>query len=69
MRQEAYRVAYEEANWELKDIVGQFDALSERKDQVERVVGVLKPFVSFAMPTGGTEQKVGEWPLKKPTLS
>jgi hypothetical protein len=56
MRQEAYRVAFEEANWELKDIVGQFDVLSTRKVQVEKVVEVLKPFVSFSAPAAGTEQ-------------
>ncbi|HWA96615.1 MAG TPA: hypothetical protein VG844_18610 [Terracidiphilus sp.] len=60
MRQEAYRVAFEEANWELKDIVGQFDLLSARKDQIEKVVDVLKPFVSFGVQNPVSEQVAGE---------
>ncbi|MDE3200999.1 MAG: hypothetical protein KGN79_08760 [Acidobacteriota bacterium] len=60
MRQEAYRVAFEEANWELKDIVGQFDLLDARKGQIEKVVNVLKPFVSFSAPSAGGEQGLGE---------
>lgn len=60
MRQEAYRVAFEEANWELKDIVGQFDLLNDRKVQIEKVVNVLKPFVSFSAPSAGSEQGLGD---------
>ncbi len=60
MRQEAYRVAFEEANWELKDIVGQFDLLCARKDQIEKVVDVLKPFVSFSVQGTVNEQGAGE---------
>lgn len=60
MRQEAYRVAFDEANWELKDIVGQFDSLAARKEQIERVVEVLKPFVGFGGQIAGTDQKAGE---------
>ena len=64
MRQEAYRVAFDEANWELKDIVGQFDGLRARKDQIERVVEVLKPFVSFGGQIAGSEQKAGDQTLE-----
>jgi len=60
MRQEAYRVAFDEANWELKEIVGQFDNLNSRKDQIEKVVEVLKPFVGFGGQNAGTDQRAGD---------
>ena len=47
MRQETYRTAYDEANAELQDIIVQFDELCLRKDQVEKVVEALKPFVGL----------------------
>src|SRR6266568_22093 len=47
MRQETYRTAYDEANAELQDIILQFDELCLRKDQVEKVVEALKPFVGL----------------------
>jgi hypothetical protein len=60
MRHEAYRVAFDEANWELKEIVGQFDSLAARKEQVEKVVEVLKPFVGFGGQNAGTDPRGGE---------
>jgi hypothetical protein len=47
MRQETYRTAYDEAHAELVDITAQFDALRLRKEQVERVVDALKPFIGL----------------------
>lgn len=42
MKQETYRFAYEEANAELREILGQFDLLQARKSQIEQVVEALK---------------------------
>jgi hypothetical protein len=42
MTQETYRFAYEEASAELRDILGQFQALAARKEQMEQVVEALK---------------------------
>jgi lipopolysaccharide biosynthesis regulator YciM len=47
MRLETYRTAYDEANAEMQDIIAQFDELCLRKDQVEKVVEALKPFVGL----------------------
>jgi uncharacterized membrane protein len=46
MRQEVYRVAYDEASAELSEIVGRFEQLRVRKDRVEKVVEALKPLVT-----------------------
>lgn len=46
MRQEVYRVAYDEANAELSEILGKFEQLRLRKDRVEKVVEALKPLVA-----------------------
>ena len=45
MRQEVYRVAYDEASAELSEIVGRFEQLRTRKERVEKVVEALKPLV------------------------
>lgn len=42
MTQETYRFAYEEANAELREILGQFKQLEARKEQMEQVVAALK---------------------------
>jgi hypothetical protein len=42
MTQETYRFAYDEANAELREILGQFEQLQARKDQIEQVVDALK---------------------------
>jgi len=47
MRQETYRVALDEASAELRDILQQFDALRLRKEQIEKVVEALEPFLSL----------------------
>jgi hypothetical protein len=43
MNKEAYRFAFDEANAELAAIVGEFEALRQRKERVEKVVEALKP--------------------------
>lgn len=48
MRQEVYRVAYDEASAELSEILGRFEQLRLRKDRVEKVVEALKPLVMAA---------------------
>ncbi len=42
MTQETYRFAYDGANAELREIVGQFEQLQARKEQIEQVVEALK---------------------------
>jgi hypothetical protein len=46
MRQEVYRVAYDEAHAELTEILGKFEQLRVRKDKIEKVVEALKPLLS-----------------------
>ncbi|HEX4285413.1 MAG TPA: hypothetical protein VHZ28_09970 [Terracidiphilus sp.] len=46
MRQEVYRVAFDEASAELSEILGKFEQLRLRKDRVEKVVEALKPLVA-----------------------
>ena len=57
MRQEVYRVAYDEANAELSEILGRFEQLRLRKDRVEKVVEALKPLVANEAASLATEQK------------
>jgi len=45
MRQEVYRVAYDEASAELSEILGKYEQLRLRKDRIEKVVDALKPLV------------------------
>jgi len=45
MRPEVYRVALDEANAELSEILGKFELLRLRKDRVEKLVEALKPLV------------------------
>ena len=51
MRQETYRFALDEASAELRDILQQFEALRLRKEQIEKVVEALKPFLSLQTET------------------
>ena len=43
--EEIYRVAYEAAQAELTEITAEFERLRTRKEQVERLVLVLKPII------------------------
>jgi hypothetical protein len=46
MRQEIYRVAFDEAHAELSEILGKFEQLRLRKERIEKLVEALKPLVS-----------------------
>lgn len=45
MRQEVYRVAYEEASAEMSELLSRFEQLRLRKDQMEKVIEALKPLI------------------------
>ena len=45
MRQEVYRVAFDEASAELSEILNKFEQLRVRKERVEKVVDALKPLI------------------------
>jgi len=46
MRQEVYRVAFDEASAELSEILSKFEQLRLRKDRMEKVVEALKPLIA-----------------------
>ncbi|HUN86218.1 MAG TPA: hypothetical protein VMU48_17695 [Terracidiphilus sp.] len=56
MRQEVYRVAYDEAKAELGEILAKFEALRVRKDRIEAVVDALKPLMVAEAPTAGPDR-------------
>lgn len=45
--QDIYRAAYDEATLELRKIHTEFEELSQRREQIAKVVEVLKPEVGF----------------------
>jgi hypothetical protein len=53
MRQQTYRTAYDEAHAELQDITVQFNELRLRKEQVERVLEALRPFIGLVSEPAG----------------
>ena len=55
MRQDTYRVALDEAAAELSGIVTQFEALKAKKEQIERVVEALRPFLGLQAETPTVE--------------
>jgi hypothetical protein len=55
MRQETYRVALDEASAELQDIVVQFEALKAKKEQIEKIVEALRPFIGLQAETPTVE--------------
>lgn len=46
MRQEVYRVAFDEAKAELSELLSKFEQLRQRKDRIEKVVEALKPLMA-----------------------
>ena len=56
MRQEVYRVAYDEAKAELGEILAKFETLRLRKDRIEAVVDALKPLMVTETPTVGPDR-------------
>jgi hypothetical protein len=55
MRQETYRFALDEASAELRGIVAQFEALKAKKEQIEKVVEALRPFIGLQSETPTVE--------------
>ncbi len=55
MRQETYRFALDEATTELHDIVNQFEALKAKKEQIEKIVEALRPFIGLQAETPTVE--------------
>jgi hypothetical protein len=51
MRQDVYRVAYDEANAELLAITKRFEELKGRKTSLEGVVAVLRPMLGIDAPS------------------
>lgn len=47
MRQETYRFALDQATAEFNDIVAQFESLKAKKEQIERIVEALRPFIDL----------------------
>lgn len=60
MKQEVYRFAYEEANSELTEIVGEFEQLRARKERIEKVIEALRPFAGPDVQVAATDQKAVE---------
>jgi hypothetical protein len=56
MRQEVYRVAFDEASAELSEILSKFEQLKLRKDRMEKVVEALKPLVAAEAPAYSSER-------------
>lgn len=54
MRQDVYRVAYDEAISELGEILKSFEQLRLRKERVEKAMEVLKPLVSLSASSSAT---------------
>jgi hypothetical protein len=57
MNKEAYRFAFDEANAELSQIVGEFEQLRARKERVEKVVEALKPLAGIDGQSSSSEKK------------
>jgi hypothetical protein len=51
MRQETYRFALDQATAELSDIVTQFESLKAKKEQIEKIVDALRPFIGLQAET------------------
>lgn len=58
MRQDVYRVAFDEATGELNEILGMFEQLRLRKDHLEKAIEVLKPLVTLEAATLASGQAV-----------
>jgi hypothetical protein len=58
MRQDVYRVAYDEANAELVEITKRFEELKGRKTSLEGVVAVLAPVLGMEVPSHAPVQPV-----------
>jgi hypothetical protein len=61
MRQDVYRVAYDEAHSELLEISKRFEELRQRKESLESVVIALGPMLGV-LPATQAPQSTGEVP-------
>lgn len=59
MRQDVYRVAFDQANAELNEILSKFEQLRARKERIEKVVDVLKPLVGSELQSAPSETLAG----------
>lgn len=66
MKQEVYRFAFDEANAELAQIIGEFEQLRQRKDRIEKVVEALKPLAAAGDAQGAQQERKG---AEAPTYS
>jgi len=55
MRQETYRFALDQATEELNNIVTQFESLKAKKEQIEKIVEALRPFIGLQSETATVE--------------
>jgi len=55
MRHETYRFALDQATAELNEIVAQFDSLKAKKEQIEKIVEALRPFIGLQSETPTVE--------------
>lgn len=62
MKEEVYRFAFDEANSELAQIVGEFEQLRMRKDRIEKVVEALKPLAGNELQAAPAERKSSDAP-------
>jgi len=62
MNKEVYRFAFDEANAELSQIVGEFEQLRLRKERVEKVVEALKPLAGVDPQPAAGEKKDSQSP-------
>lgn len=62
MKEEVYRFAFDEANAELTQIVGEFEQLRMRKDRIEKVVEALKPLAGNDVQGASAERKSSDAP-------
>lgn len=62
MKEEVYRFAFDEANAELTQIVGEFEQLRMRKDRIEKVVEALKPLAGSDAQGAPAERKSSDAP-------
>jgi hypothetical protein len=62
MKEEVYRFAFDEANAELSQIMGEFEQLRQRKDRIEKVVEALKPLAGNEAQGAAGDRKASEAP-------
>ena len=64
-----YRVAFDAANAQLTEISAEFERLRLRKEQVERLVGALKPVIGEELSPAPEATFVNETPIVNETVA